>query len=759
VLAKTYPDGGTERYEHDAAGQFIRRIRPRSVTRSVTRHNIIFLLTATVLAKTYPDGGTERYEHDAAGQLTRRIRPDGSAATHNYDSRGRLLSVKWDADRSEPITYTYDAAGRMTSASNTSATVARSYTATGRLATETQTIRLPDLTQPVENRLTYEYSPDGRLAAITYPDASKVQHYHNARGELIEIIDTQPMAGLDANNSRYTYTRRPDGKITALTHPNGVTTTRDYDEVGRLAKITHLDPTGKVLESEASTYDQRDRRLTRTRADGSTDLFRYDPAGQVTAAAYAQASDPQNPNPVNPSENPVNPVEKSDEAEQKDFTPNQTFVYDEAGNRLEVTENGMTTKYQPNDANQYAKIAHGTEVVEPEYDPQGNLLHDATRQYTWDADIHLTAVSTQTGQPGTKNPEQRTEFKYDPLHRRIARVKDSGEVTLYVYEGWNVVQETTRTSAVAGGVDPGAKESAKEPQLSKAPTAPQLDTENFKLETRYTWGEDLSGTLQGAGGIGGLLRSTIVEAKPNGPRQTEHEHTFSYDSNGNIILLTDAQANESARYSYDAFGQTLTATGPAAQMNRYRFSTKPVEEESGLVYYGYRWYDPVTGRWPSRDPIEERGGVNLYGMVGNGALTVVDKLGLTSTLHGPQGVAALAELAAARALLRGASNCTCEQVASALSQVAITAVTLETVADAEWEAWERLFFSADVTCDTDVLLPSRPCRLVGSVLQGFSTGCDYSCGGVIYRLLIAFGERCPDTVDSSNPDLEIMPWL
>jgi hypothetical protein len=76
--------------------------------------------------------------------------------------------------------------------------------------------------------------------------------------------------------------------------------------------------------------------------------------------------------------------------------------------KVEVTEYGMTTKYQPNDANQYAKIAYGTEVVEPEYDPQGNChslcsrpakwlrfedtaiaikqwLHDATRKYTWDA--------------------------------------------------------------------------------------------------------------------------------------------------------------------------------------------------------------------------------------------------------------------------------------------------------------------------------------------------------------------------------------
>ncbi len=47
-----------------------------------------------------------------------------------------------------------------------------------------------------------------------------------------------------------------------------------------------------------------------------------------------------------------------------------------------------------------------------------------------------------------------------------------------------------------------------------------------------------------------------------------------------------------------------------------------------MTYYGYRYYDPVTGRWPSRDPIEERGGVNLYGFVGNSAISSWDFLGL-----------------------------------------------------------------------------------------------------------------------------------
>jgi RHS repeat-associated protein len=47
----------------------------------------------------------------------------------------------------------------------------------------------------------------------------------------------------------------------------------------------------------------------------------------------------------------------------------------------------------------------------------------------------------------------------------------------------------------------------------------------------------------------------------------------------------------------------------------------------GVTYYSYRWYDPVTGRWPSRDPIEERGGVNLYGFVGNDGVYRWDVLG------------------------------------------------------------------------------------------------------------------------------------
>jgi RHS repeat-associated protein len=100
-----------------------------------------------------------------------------------------------------------------------------------------------------------------------------------------------------------------------------------------------------------------------------------------------------------------------------------------------------------------------------------------------------------------------------------------------------------------------------------------------------------------------------------------------------VTEITDHTGASAATYRYDAFGNTLVATGSYAATNRYRFSTKPLDNEianAPLYYYAYRWYDPVTGRWPSRDPIGENGGVNLYGFVGNNGVNHIDLLGLDS---------------------------------------------------------------------------------------------------------------------------------
>ena len=108
----------------------------------------------------------------------------------------------------------------------------------------------------------------------------------------------------------------------------------------------------------------------------------------------------------------------------------------------------------------------------------------------------------------------------------------------------------------------------------------------------------------------------------------------------------DTNQNVVARYLYDPFGNTLSATGPKAALNKYRFSSKEWHGPSGMVYYLYRWYVPELQRWPNRDPIEEYGGVNLYAFSKNAPIDWTDPLGLqvvgitwqdgtTTTLYNP----------------------------------------------------------------------------------------------------------------------------
>jgi RHS repeat-associated protein len=64
-----------------------------------------------------------------------------------------------------------------------------------------------------------------------------------------------------------------------------------------------------------------------------------------------------------------------------------------------------------------------------------------------------------------------------------------------------------------------------------------------------------------------------------------------------------------------------------ARANPFRFSTKFQDDETGLLYYGFRYYDPSTGRWNSADPVEENGGLNLHNFVENNPISLIDKYG------------------------------------------------------------------------------------------------------------------------------------
>jgi RHS repeat-associated protein len=283
----------------------------------------------------------------------------------------------------------------------------------------------------------------------------------------------------------------------------------------------------------------------------------------------------------------------------------------------------LTTTYTATASDSYGRQATNTVTASIttnnasfQYDGNGNLTNDGLRNFAFDDENQLIQVWITN--------QWLSQFAYDGKMRRRSRQEytwqSSGWVqtneVYYVYDGNTVIQERS---------------------INNLPT------------TTYTRGLDLSGSFEGAGGIGGLLSMTLNTALGSASSNSYYYHS---DGNGNVTMLINPSQYIVAKYLYDAFGNILSASGSFAQQNLYRFSSKEAHLNSGLVYYLCRYYDPNLQRWLSRDPILENAfEVNFHPMKGfvdnaedgneylfvhNNALSAYDAFGLcTMVTSGP----------------------------------------------------------------------------------------------------------------------------
>ncbi len=209
----------------------------------------------------------------------------------------------------------------------------------------------------------------------------------------------------------------------------------------------------------------------------------------------------------------------------------------------------------------------------------------------------------------------------------------TGTETRYIYDGMRVIYpvrcpEDVTCSAQYASLGPLALRTI----LALSHGVQERDGNN-NPQVSYTRGKDLSGSLQGAGGIGGLLAYSSTYSGGN-PTFRAYYHA---DGNGNIMKMVNSSQSRVATYRYDPFGNTLSQSGTLAAANVYRFSSKEAHAPSGLLLYTFRFYNTANQRWLSRDPIHERGGMNLYRFVGNGPAHRIDPLGLCNPISGPNG--------------------------------------------------------------------------------------------------------------------------
>jgi len=317
-------------------------------------------------------------------------------------------------------------------------------------------------------------------------------------------------------------------------------------------------------------------------------LYGYNSRSEVTESKRYRGSD------INDTSQPVYPEYRS-------------YNYDPIGNREtavdgnETSETGKSTTYTTNGLNQYDSTAvtpNNNESTTFTYDADGNMtsVADSTGYtlYVFDGENRLIEVRPETPQANQK----KVAFAYDFMGRRISKSVSSwnnGAWTslssrTFTWDGWLMTDETLTTGTA------------------------QPET------TSYVWGLDLSQTITGAGGVGGLLSMT--------DDTDSNFNCYIYDANGNVAQLFNFNTYQFAsQYEYDSNGNMLLSNKYASEDNPFKFSNKYFDLEIVMYYYGYRYYNIKFGRWINRDIIEENGGVNLYNFINNNYINFFDYLG------------------------------------------------------------------------------------------------------------------------------------
>jgi RHS repeat-associated protein len=551
-----------------------------------------------------------RYLYNANGWVTNRWTPEKGITAYALDNVGNLTNIAYPQ---VSIAFAFDAVNRLTGMMDAVGTTAFTYTPAGQLAGESNAWTTVGYSyqQGLQTQLT-----------IAQPGTNWAQNYFYDLGS--RLTNTVSPAGGFA----YSYNFQPASVLfTGIQLPNGAKIVNSYDSLARLTGTALNNYWGHTLDSSAYIPDALGLRTNIVRNLGltsSTVAAGFDNIGQLTSwnAVEAGGTPRQNEqlgfgydaahNLHTRNNGGLSQTFTTDTANQlNSVTRSGTFTLTGAtpAPATNVTVNGQaaqtygdftfaaTNNSLANGANTFTIIAQNAygvtatnsltlnlpSSVALNYDQNGNLTNDGVKSFAFDAENQLTNI-TLAGQ-------WRSDFVYDGLNRRrIARDYawqggawvQTNEVR-YVYDGNLIIQER--------------------------------DSNNVPLVT-YTRGLDLSDSLHGAGGIGGLLARTDGSGSAY----------YHADGSGNVTALIDAQENIVGRYLYNPFGKLTGQWGSLASANTMQFSSMP--QLHGLSFYTYRAYDPNLQRWLNSDPIQEAGGINLTMGMGNNPINFADPLGL-----------------------------------------------------------------------------------------------------------------------------------
>lgn len=608
LTSATNPLGQKTSYQYNTAGDLI------AITNANNQTAASFTYDSFDRVRTFTDseGRIVTYDYDAADRVTKITYPDGTNDLYTYD---KLDLASYHDRQSRLWAYTHDANRRLTAITN---------------PLDQQTLfghdnngNLTSLTDPGGKTTTWSYDVQNRLTQKKYADNSTVTYgYENTTSRLKSVLDAlgqtrQFSYAIDDQLTGISYLSavNPTPNVSFSYDPHfprmvsmsdGIgTTLYSYFPVGSLGALQRQQETGPLPSSTmAYAYDALGRLTSRNVSGAGTETFGYDMIGRTTshgsdlgqftlsylgqtgqiAARELASSTVKTTWGYLPNSGDRRLASIGNIGFSASQFSNYQFTTTPENFISAIVESSDSTTVYPGTAAQTASYNNLNQLTNLSgqtltYDANGNLTADGQRTFSWDAENRLVGV-TYPGQPG-----KQTTFAYDGLSRRVAI-----------------------SSTPAGGGSAATKSyiwcGARICQARDATNAP---TREYFAEGEFV---------------------------PGSPGQP---YNYAIDQIGSVRRAFADAANAPA-YSYDPYGNTLQAPAPDTD---FGYAGMFYNADSGLYLTLFRAYDPVAGRWLSRDPIDNISGDrrreegNLYQYVRGNPISLYDPLGLQDNHNVP----------------------------------------------------------------------------------------------------------------------------
>ena len=525
-------------------------------------------------------GDATAWSYDAAtGLLLSKTDAAGAYTNYTYTETGLLSSRTWA--RGIVTTYGYDAWNQLVSTtySDTTPGVSQTYDALGRVVSVSD----------ASGTRTNVYDADGNLASETLLGGGKTHlltELYDAFGRSLGYTYAKDGSVQQTVGTSYD---AASGRIaTASFLHGGAAKTFSYNYLAGTPLLASLVcPSNLTIEHAYEAGRDLVAGITIRRGAGTNVVLRnytYDTLARPLTRSTSRNGTTQN--------DTFGYNSRSELVSATLGNDNYSYAFDAIGNRATSSEAGTALAYATNNLNQYTSITPSSSSLQEE----GDRAEGVVEALTYDADGNATLIQTSTGTwTIAYNAENRpirfenagtqtvVECGYDSQGRRFEKkVTVAGTTTLhhrYIYRGYLQIAALDLTRAAHPALwlvtwDPSQ------------PTA----TRPLAIQKDGTW------------------------------------FTYGYDITKNVCEVFGPAGYIRTAYSYAPFGSVSASENGVVQ--NFQWSSEFYDSELDLVYYNYRHYSPALGRFLSRDPIAEQGGLNLYALGENKVLLGVDDIGL-----------------------------------------------------------------------------------------------------------------------------------